>query len=168
MGRLMRHALAGAVLCLGLAGCTLSLPGARAPEATANPVTGDAITVTSLDAPGADAPLPGAVRPKPRPEAATAPAPVAELPEAPVPVAAPPSPEERACVRSRGTWVHLGKSKARTCVKQTTDSGKRCTRESQCQGLCLARSGTCAPVVPLFGCNEIFQNDGRRVTLCID
>lgn len=150
----MRHALALAVLGL-LGACTLAQPDAR-------PIAGDAITVTSLDAPedAAEAPEAG-VRPKPRPLRAGAEA-------APAPVALPPSPEERACTRSRGAWVGLGKSGARTCVKQTRDGGKRCSRESQCQGLCLARSGTCAPVVPLFGCNEILQDDGRRVTLCID
>lgn len=164
----MRRGMVSAALCLGLlAGCNLSGAGGAAVE---KPVFGDAITVTSLDAPAAAA-APG-IRPKPRPVVAAA---AVDVPPEPTPkptpeppAAAPVSLEERACVRSRGQWVHLGRTSLRTCVRQTTDSGKRCTRESQCQGLCLARSGTCAPVVPLFGCNEILQDDGRRVTLCID
>ena len=32
----------------------------------------------------------------------------------------------------------------------------------------LARSGTCAPITPMFGCNDILQDDGREVTLCLD
>jgi hypothetical protein len=46
--------------------------------------------------------------------------------------------------------------------------GKACTRQSQCEGYCLARSGTCAPITPMFGCNDILQDDGREVTLCLD
>jgi hypothetical protein len=34
--------------------------------------------------------------------------------------------------------------------------------------MCLARSGTCAPIMPLFGCNEVLDKQGRRVTLCIE
>ena len=48
------------------------------------------------------------------------------------------------------------------------DGGKRCNRESQCDGVCLARSRTCSPFKPLFGCNEILQDNGARVTLCVE
>ena len=54
------------------------------------------------------------------------------------------------------------------CIQPTRDGGKRCTRESQCDGVCLARSGTCAPVKPLLGCNEVLQDNGVRATLCIE
>ncbi|MEZ5912412.1 MAG: hypothetical protein R3D84_09480 [Paracoccaceae bacterium] len=53
------------------------------------------------------------------------------------------------------------------CVRFTRDGGKQCDRASQCQGDCLARSGTCAPITPLFGCQEIFQDDGTRITECV-
>ena len=78
------------------------------------------------------------------------------------------SPEQLQCEKKGGTWARAGKSEARTCVNKTRDGGKQCTKGTQCEGLCLARSGTCAPLAPLFGCNEIFEDDGRRVTLCID
>ncbi len=80
----------------------------------------------------------------------------------------PSSPEEAACVKKGGLWIHAGKSIAFTCVRITKDSGKQCRRSSECQGSCLARSMTCAPYDPLFGCKEILQDDGSRVTLCID
>ena len=73
-----------------------------------------------------------------------------------------------ACEKKGDLWAKAGNSSAHTCVKRTRDNGKRCTRGTQCEGLCLARSGTCAPFTPLFGCNEILQDDGRRVTLCLD
>ena len=51
---------------------------------------------------------------------------------------------------------------------RTRDGGKSCKRERDCEGLCLARSRTCAPIQPLFGCNDILQDNGVMVTLCID
>ena len=100
----------------------------------------------------------------------TAPAPEVPTPEelAPAESKPPSSPEEAACVKKGGLWIHAGKSIAYTCVRITRDSGKQCRKGSECQGSCLARSMTCAPYDPLFGCNEILQDDGSRVTLCID
>lgn len=87
--------------------------------------------------------------------------------ETAAPAAAPKSPSQIACERKRGSWVNAG-SGLNTCVFPTRDGGERCTRESQCDGVCLARSGTCSPVKPLLGCNEILQDNGARVTLCIE
>lgn len=95
----------------------------------------------------------------------------AETEAAPAEPKAPPvpqSPEEAKCLKTGGVWATAGKGDAKSCVKATRDAGRACTKETQCEGLCLARSGTCAPVKPLFGCNEIFEADGRRVTLCLD
>ena len=80
----------------------------------------------------------------------------------------PSSPEEAACIKKGDLWIHAGKSIAYTCVRITRDSGKQCRKGSECQGSCLARSMTCAPYDPLFGCNDVLQDDGSRVTLCID
>jgi hypothetical protein len=108
------------------------------------------------------------------PAAADATAVAAPQPElaAPEAVAEPPPPpkseSQLACEKRRGTWSRTGKGDLRICVFPTSDGGKRCTRESQCEGLCLARSGTCAPFKPLMGCNEIFQDNGARVTQCIE
>jgi hypothetical protein len=88
-------------------------------------------------------------------------------PEAELEPAPPLSPEAVACERRNGTWAKTP-SGGSVCVRRTRDGGKACSRESQCESLCLARSGTCAPITPVFGCNDIFQDDGRRVTLCLD
>ncbi len=127
----------------------------------------DQISVTSLDA--APTATPAAPRPEPRPDTAdqapATPEPdisVTEEPEAPK------SAEQVLCERSGGQWAMAGETGAYTCVKPTRDSGKFCTKKGDCQGMCLARSGTCAPFMPLLGCNEVLEKDGRRVTLCID
>lgn len=177
-------------VCALMAGCTLAGPDQLdvidIPATEGNPVTGDAIAVTSLDAPavadaakpvaaGAAAAVPAATEAAAEPaeaakpaEGATAaeaaPAPEAAA-EAPAPVM---SPQEQACIKTGGSWVTTGKSGARACVKTTRDSGKHCTKASQCEGACLARSNTCSPVTPLFGCNDILQDNGVMVTLCID
>lgn len=160
-----------AALCLlGLAAC-VGGGGAKAPAAAANPITGGEVSVSALAPPGA-APAaqpaaPAATKPA---EAATPPAtpPGAKAPSGNVSVAIPPSsPEEAACRKEGGSWSKVGKG-GRACLKATRDSGKSCSSGRECEGLCLARSGTCAPLKPMFGCNEIFQDDGQKVTLCID
>lgn len=78
------------------------------------------------------------------------------------------SPEQARCLKKGGIWATAGKSGAKACVKRTKDAGKSCTKQTQCEGFCLARSGTCAPITPMFGCNDILQADGREVTLCLD
>ncbi len=178
-----------------LAGCQFQLPGGkgRLPgDVTPNAVAGDAIEVTALDAPtpaseGDAVPPPGAdptakpqtalpdagataeaaaepvAEPAPQPDlgdGATDPATVTE----PLPAK---SEKQLACEKKKGRWVPLGKS-THTCVFNTKDGNKSCTRESQCEGVCLARSGTCSPIKPLLGCNEILQDNGARVTLCIE
>lgn len=154
---------------------------------TPNAVAGDVIEVTALDALPGEAPVPAATDAKPAgagtaapqatpagaegeatvgPEAAAAgPAPKPDLAATPV---TPKSEKQLACEKKKGTWAKIGKGDARACIYQTKDAGKRCERENQCDGVCLARSGTCAPFKPLYGCNEILQDNGARVTLCLD
>ena len=54
------------------------------------------------------------------------------------------------------------------CLRETKDASKSCTRKTDCEGQCLARSGTCAPSDPLFGCHEVLGLNGERMTLCRD
>lgn len=101
------------------------------------------------------------------PEAAAAvPAPPATAPSeaAPPPVAR--SPSQLACEASGGRYLSV--KALFTCVRTPRDAGKRCTRESDCSGRCLARSQSCAPFDPLLGCNDILDDEGRRTTLCLD
>lgn len=168
--------LAGA---LALAACVGGGSGGN--KAKPNPITGGEIEVTALDAPPAAKPAaPPAAEAPPADRPAAAPKPRPETPGAaategvPPPEAAAPAPEEQkstahlACEKKGDLWVKAGTSSAFACVKRTKDAGKRCTTGKQCQGECLARSGTCAPYQPLFGCNDILQDNGVRMTLCLD
>lgn len=73
--------------------------------------------------------------------------------------------EQAACEKRGGQWVAEGGAKF--CLNRTRDAGKACRTGTDCQGDCLARSQTCAPVVPLVGCNEIVTSAGLRVTECV-
>ena len=154
---------------------------------TANAVTGSAIEVTALDAPPAEVEPPTAAGTEPAgrdtaaPQAAPVPedalsdaeatepakepAPKPDLEKVPV---TPKSDLQLACEKKGSKWFKIGDGEKFGCVRETKDSGKRCEKESQCDGVCLARSGTCSPFKPLYGCNEILQDDGARVTLCLD
>lgn len=98
----------------------------------------------------------------------------ADVPKAPeaketAPVVVPlKTPGQIACEKKGGKFATLSNTGAMTCQTSTRDGGKQCRRESDCDGVCLARSRTCAPVKPLLGCQDILQNDGRQVRLCID
>jgi len=143
---------------------------------TAKPgaIMGSAVAVTPIRpgtpaAPPAaqTAAVPKAVTPPPAATPAAASSPVAAPVVAPAAPPAPKSEAQLACEKQKGRWTEAGGERM-ACVFQTRDGGKSCRKETDCDGLCLARSGTCAPIKPLFGCNAILQADGRQVTLCID
>jgi hypothetical protein len=134
-------------------------------EANPEPIAEEAEGPATEDTPPAEA-AEGETPPEPEegetpPEAA-----VVEEPEVIDPALL--TPEARACQRRGGIWTKIGAGNARSCVKATRDAGKQCDADRDCQGVCLARSGTCAPVDPLFGCNDVLQDDGRRMTLCLN
>ncbi len=180
-GRPMRATLGlVAVLLLLLPACERLegvVPGQAPPSAGVPKVS-----VTSLDAApaaeGASGAAEGVVGPEDAavnpaaaalPETTPSEATAADAPEAEAP---PPdvlrSPARIACERDGGSFARVGTTGSFACVRRTRDSGKTCDREGDCEGLCLARSRTCAPVKPLFGCQEILQQDGLRVTQCLE
>jgi hypothetical protein len=71
-----------------------------------------------------------------------------------------------ACARGGGSLRPAAAGGALVCLRDTRDAGRACSRATDCEGACLARSRTCAPFTPLFGCNEILLADGRAVTEC--
>ena len=54
------------------------------------------------------------------------------------------------------------------CAAPTRDAGKACTSSPQCETLCLAETGTCAPYLPYFGCHETLENGKGGQTVCVD
>ncbi len=82
--------------------------------------------------------------------------------------AAPQSAEEAACGEAGGRWAKAGDTGAMSCVYTMKDAGKACSKESDCSSQCLARSKSCAPFWPMFGCTDVVQNDGAVVSLCLN
>lgn len=78
------------------------------------------------------------------------------------------SPEEASCIAEGGRWGKAGTSSAMACFRPAKDAGKACNAQSDCTTQCLARSGSCAPFWPIFGCTEVIQNDGSVVQLCLE
>jgi len=76
--------------------------------------------------------------------------------------------QRAACMARGGSFSKAGKSDGLICIETTRDAGKVCTSGTECDGQCLARSGTCSPLKPLFGCHEILADNGGRATICID
>lgn len=182
----------GCLALLGLlASCQLALPGRSGGDdpATSGAIVGDPIEVTTLDAP-AEGAAPDAAQKKQRPPAAQAkPAedPTSDFeaepaqsqtqepartnsgevrPEEQAPVIK--SEAWMACEKRGGIWERAAKGSAAFCQMPTKDGGKQCRRSTDCEGYCLARSGTCAPVTPMFGCQEILNEAGRLLTQCIN
>jgi hypothetical protein len=83
-------------------------------------------------------------------------------------VSAPISPEQAACTQSGGRWGNAGDTGAQTCFRPAADAGKACSVQSDCSTQCLARSRSCAPFWPIFGCTEVVQNNGAVVRLCLE
>jgi len=76
--------------------------------------------------------------------------------------------QQAACEKSGGRWGKGGMAGFFVCYRDTRDAGKSCKAATDCEGLCLARSRSCAPVTPLFGCQDILDRNGRPETICID
>jgi len=76
------------------------------------------------------------------------------------------SPAQIACEKSKGTWA--GHDGSFFCSHLTRDGGKSCRKASDCEGYCLARSRTCAPVRPLLGCVPVLTANGTQAEICLD
>ncbi|SIS65190.1 hypothetical protein [Phaeovulum vinaykumarii] len=71
------------------------------------------------------------------------------------------------CARQGGAWRELASGPA-YCEHRTRDAGKACRSASDCEGACLARSQTCAPLRPLLGCNAILSDAGFEMRECLE
>ena len=155
-------------LCGVLAACQIS--NTVAPDA--NVIAGDAIGTTSLDAGVRDAaetplaPLSDTIVDGEMPPSDASKTSDAE----PVPTepAAVKSQGQQRCEARGGVYANVSGEGARACVQPTRDGGKSCRRESDCEGQCLARSQSCSPIEPLLGCNDVLQQNGATVTLCVN
>lgn len=72
------------------------------------------------------------------------------------------------CEGDGGIWTRGGLSSGFVCLQRTRDANQSCRTGSDCEGFCLARSRTCAPVTPFLGCHEVITDNGRAATVCVD
>ena len=76
--------------------------------------------------------------------------------------------QQAKCAADGGRWGAGGGNGNFVCYMPTKDANQTCTSGLDCEGLCLARSRTCAPVTPFFGCHEVLNSRGAAQTLCIE
>lgn len=76
--------------------------------------------------------------------------------------------EHKACLKAGGAYLRLGEGNVFYCQSVPRDAGKSCSRASDCESACLARSRTCAPVQPLLGCNEVILDSGTVANQCVE
>lgn len=76
--------------------------------------------------------------------------------------------EEIACVAGGGRWGTGPTPGVMVCYRTTDDGGEACKAAGDCEGFCLARSQTCAPVTPLYGCNDVLGVGGAPSTVCVE
>ncbi|MEQ8292257.1 MAG: hypothetical protein RIA08_08635 [Roseovarius sp.] len=80
--------------------------------------------------------------------------------------------EEQACKAEGGTFRTGGRAAALMCFHQMEDAGQTCRRSTDCKSICLAKNetgpGQCAAEAPMFGCIDMFDENGTRATICID
>jgi len=159
-------------LPLALMALDLRLQAARRMLTDTTPPVAEDAEVTLLDAPAVvSAPVAQAQKAA---AATTAEAPrmsaaarAAETPAAPPPPEAVKSPSQIACEKTGGRFAKAGNSTTFVCARETRVGGKSCRRETDCEGLCLARSRSCSPITPVLGCQESPTQDGLRVTECV-
>lgn len=146
--------LASVLLILTLAACQMGATENAAPGSPATEAPVAQTEQTEATTPPTDA-APEAVPPT-----------VLELPA--------PPPEDPALARQRAQCTSDGGMLTRrapgiyACVHPTRDANRSCSAASDCEGLCLARSGTCAPFAPIYGCQEVLNSRGQRETLCLE
>lgn len=165
----MRAALLLA-LCLALAACQPSASGdGGAVDAVSDPSEGDVPDGPAAGAAEADRPPqqedadPASAGPEATAEA-DGDAPAEEAPPEPDIFA-----QARAvCEAEDGRFGRApGGTEARICFRTPDDANQPCRTNADCEGPCLARSRTCAPILPLLGCHDVILSSGMRATECI-
>jgi hypothetical protein len=86
------------------------------------------------------------------------------------------------CLQQGGCWDVWGLAPVESCNCPTTDQGKACAADSDCQGMCLIEGGdpqaangcpavtqgTCSELVRSFGCFCYLDDHGEAIGICAD
>ena len=73
-----------------------------------------------------------------------------------------------ACEKKGGRWGPAPSKASFVCYRTLSDANTGCRVESDCEGMCLARSRTCSPIEPFFGCHQVLSDSGFQQTLCVE
>ena len=76
--------------------------------------------------------------------------------------------QRETCERSGGRWGTAKNAAAFVCYRTMPDANRTCETSRDCAGICLARSRTCSPVKPFFGCHEEITPSGAIQTVCVE
>jgi hypothetical protein len=76
--------------------------------------------------------------------------------------------QREACEASGGRWGRKPNGIVFTCIRALSDANTQCSRETDCEGFCLARSRTCSPFEPLYGCHQVLSPSGFPQTVCVE
>ena len=76
--------------------------------------------------------------------------------------------EREACEADNGRWGTAANGVLFVCYRNQPDANQFCSTESDCAGFCLARSRTCSPIDPFFGCHQVLSKDGLPQTVCVE
>ncbi|AZQ66349.1 hypothetical protein EF888_03900 [Silicimonas algicola] len=72
------------------------------------------------------------------------------------------------CERAGGRWGLTSSKTSYVCYRAMPDANKTCRSADDCDGLCLARSRTCSPIEPFYGCHQVLSGSGLPQTMCIE
>lgn len=71
------------------------------------------------------------------------------------------------CLEAGGRWGRGGLMGLSHCFPNYSDGGKACNSASDCQGMCMADTRTCAATFS-FGCLSYLNDAGVAEEICID
>ena len=73
-----------------------------------------------------------------------------------------------ACENKGGRWGAAANKTSFVCYVTLPDANQTCQTGNDCTGFCLARSRTCSPIQPFYGCHEVLSRGGLPQTICIE
>ena len=76
--------------------------------------------------------------------------------------------ERETCERSGGRWGEVANGIAFVCYRTQPDANQTCETSRDCAGMCLARSRSCSPIKPFYGCHEVISDSGLLQTVCLE
>lgn len=78
------------------------------------------------------------------------------------------SEQRAACEADGGRWSPAANKTLFVCYRNLPDANQPCRAETDCAGFCLARSRTCSPIEPLYGCHQVLSGAGLPQTVCVE